>query len=429
MMKANIATLGCKVNQVESSSIVLQLETHGYEIVGFDQPADVYIINTCTVTNRTDFKSRNLIRKALKEKQSNPQVKIIVTGCYAQKEKDEISALGEIDLIVDNQSKVNLDDWLENSDYCFRDIDTAEEFTWIPIEKMHEKTRAFLKIQDGCNYYCSYCAVPYGRGKPRSLDFNKVISQAKILVENGYREIVLSGVNLGLYHDKAFGKNLADVIKAMDKISNLNLLRISSLEPDLWIDEILQAIADSDKVCPHFHIPMQSGADKTLTRMKRHYTKENVIELVNCLTSIRQGCAIGLDVICGFPGETEGDFQESADLIARIPVAYLHVFGYSKRSRTPAAEMTGQVKGDTIRQRVNELSLLSNIKKTEYMNQLIARNVKLSGIAEKKTKGISMSLSDHYVRIYTDSYQVQISSLMSGKAIETYKDGILIQLS
>jgi threonylcarbamoyladenosine tRNA methylthiotransferase MtaB len=429
MKKAAIATLGCKVNQVETSSIASQLQSKGYELVDFNEQADLYIINTCTVTNRTDFKSRNLIRHALKHKADNPEAKIIVTGCYAQKEKDEITALGNIDLIVDNQSKVDLDAWLGKDDYHFQAINSAETLTWKPFEDMHERTRAFIKIQDGCNYFCSYCAVPYGRGKPRSLELDKVISQANVLASRGYKEIVLTGVNLGLYHDKTSGFRLAEVIKAMDEIDSLKLLRISSIEPDLWTDELLNAIAFSDKVCPHFHIPLQSGSDSVLQRMKRRYRAEVISELIVKLESVKPGCAIGLDIICGFPGETEAESEETFRLVNESNIAYLHVFGYSRRSRTPAADMAGQLKGDIIKSRVRALTELSDYKKNRYAERLTESETSIRGVIEKVETNYVTALSDHYLRMYAKHQKASENEVLCGKAAGVYRDGILVQSS
>jgi len=426
MKTAAIATLGCKVNQVETSSIVQQLIERNYQIVDFSQTADIYIINTCTVTNRTDFKSRNLIRQAQKEKLSNHEIKIIVTGCYAQKEKDEIEALGNIDLIVDNQSKIDLKLWLDNKHYQFQDIMQADEMLWNPFDTMHERTRAFIKIQDGCDYYCTYCAVPYGRGHSRSLDFTEVINQASRLVVKGYQEIVLTGVNLGLYQDKKSGKKLSNVIKALVGIDGLKLLRISSIEPDLWKNELFDSIAYSDNVCPHFHIPLQSGSDSVLQRMGRRYSVQDINEICARLRSIKPNCAIGLDIICGFPGETENEFEQTADLLTSLPISYLHVFSYSKRKRTPAASMLHQVKGDVIRQRTNILTELSNLKKQDYILELITDKTKLKGIIEKNSNGTGTSLSDHYIRLYKADKNLKVNSFISGEGVKQYKDGILI---
>ncbi|MFO7660247.1 MAG: tRNA (N(6)-L-threonylcarbamoyladenosine(37)-C(2))-methylthiotransferase MtaB [Candidatus Cloacimonadaceae bacterium] len=427
MKKAAVATLGCKVNQVESGSIIEQLTDLYYTIVDFSQPADLYIINTCTVTNRTDFKSRSLIRQALKQKNIDPGVRIIVTGCYAQKEPDEVRALEGIDVLVDNQAKVDVRRWLDNAEYHFQDIMTADEMLWKPIKSLHEHTRAFLKIQDGCDYYCSYCAVPYGRGHVRSLDFDKVIEQAEILVDNGYKEIVLSGVNLGLYRDKKTAKSLAEVIKALVEIEGLNLLRLSSIEPDLWSEELLQTIKLSDKICSHFHIPLQSGSDSVLQRMGRRYFATHVSQLVSKLRAIRPDCAIGLDVISGFPGETDDEHQQTIDFLTELNPAYLHVFGYSKRKGTPAAKMTNQINGEISRQRVQELTNLSNTAKERYKQSLITEEVSLSGIVEKVQNGFARGLSDHYIRLYISSAKLSENDFVEGTAVRLDKDGIMLK--
>lgn len=426
MKTAAIATLGCKVNQVETSSIVQQLKQHGYQIVDFFQTADIYIINTCTVTNRTDFKSRNLIRQAQKVKSNNPEVKIIVTGCYAQKEKEEINAIGEIDLIVDNQSKIDLDLWLDNKDYSFLDIMNADKMLWNPIDTMHERTRAFIKIQDGCDYYCSYCAVPYGRGHSRSLDFDEVIKQAAVLVEKGYQELVITGVNIGLYNDKIRNKHLSDIIKVIVEIDNLKLLRISSIEPDLWNEELFDVITQSDKICPHFHIPLQSGSDSVLQRMSRRYSAQIIKEICERLHIAKPNCAIGLDIICGFPGESEEEFLQTTDLLTALPITYLHVFSFSKRKGTPAAAMQNQVNGKMIKQRTTILTEISSSKKQEYIRMLLEVKTELRGIVEKIDNNIGTSLSDHYIRIYQSNKLLKENTLICGKGFKKYKEGILI---
>jgi len=426
MKKAAIATLGCKVNQVEASSIVQQLVERDYEIVGFDCVADIYIINTCTVTNRTDYKSRNLIRQALNQKAANPQVRIIVTGCYAQKEKAEIEALGEIDLIVDNRSKIDLSVWLDKADYQFADIMQAKTFYWKDIDGMHERTRAFLKIQDGCDYFCAYCAVPYGRGPSRSMDYTDVIRQAENLVQQGYHEIVLAGINLGLYEDKMAAIKLPELIKALVENDKLNFLRISSIEPDLFTDELIKVISASPKLCSHFHIALQSGSDSVLQRMGRKYKAHVVKDLVLKLQEVKPDCAIGLDIICSFPGETEAEFMETYNFLSVLPIAYLHVFVYSKRKGTPAATMQNQIHGDISKQRSALLIKLSDTKKHAYMNRLIANQTLLSGVVEKIDNKIGSALSDHYIRIYNKDSALCENEIVSGVGLKLYKEGILI---
>jgi threonylcarbamoyladenosine tRNA methylthiotransferase MtaB len=426
MKKAAITTLGCKVNQVETSSIVQQLIERNYEIVDFNTEADIYIINTCTVTNRTDFKSRNLIRQALKHKALNATVRIIVTGCYAQKERDEIVALGEIDLIVDNQSKIDLHAWLDKDDYQFTDIMQADTFNWIDIDGMHERTRAFLKVQDGCNYYCAYCAVPYGRGPSRSMDFADVLRQANSLVEQGYQEIVLTGINIGLYQDKKAEKRLPELIKALVEIDKLKLLRISSIEPDLFTDELLNIIEHNSKICPHFHVALQSGTDSVLKRMGRKYSAKQAQDLIIKLNAIKPDCAIGLDIITGFPGETDEEFQQTYYVLSALPIAYLHVFVYSKRKGTPAATMPNQIHGDISKQRSELLIKLSDTQKQAYLEKLLCGKVVLNGVVETVEQGIGSALSDHYIRIYRKEEAIKENDYISGAGISLYKDGILI---
>jgi threonylcarbamoyladenosine tRNA methylthiotransferase MtaB len=426
MNKVAVATLGCKVNQVETSTIIQQLIELGFQIVPFAEPADIYIINTCTVTNRTDFKSRSLIRQAKLNKLHHPNVRIIVTGCYAQKERQELESMGGIDLIVDNQDKVNLEAWFDNQNYRFHDICQAETLYWKTINGMHQRTRAFIKVQDGCDYFCSYCAVPYGRGKPRSLSSDEVINQTRILIQAGYKEIVLTGVNLGLYRDKTNDIDLAEILKVIVNIDHRILFRISSIEPDLWSDSLLGVITDNQNICPHFHIPAQSGSDQVLKAMKRRYDVQLIKGLVNQLTSDRKDCAIGLDIICGFPGETKEDFAATYTLIQELPITYLHVFGYSKRKSTPAAIMQNQVNGNLVRQRVHNLMELGKLKKSMYRDKLIKARTLVSGVTEKVDNKTGSCLSDHYLRAYKTSESICLNSILEGAAVRQYKDGILI---
>ncbi|HPF09562.1 MAG TPA: formyltransferase family protein, partial [Candidatus Cloacimonadota bacterium] len=262
-----IGTLGCKTNFFESASIFESFKDA--VAVDFDSEADIYIINSCTVTNRADYKSRNLIRKALAKKELNPLIKIVVTGCFAQRSKEEIAALGDIDCIVDNQNKLDIAQILQGHERAWQDIMEAEDFVYRPVTNMLSHTRAFHKIQDGCDFYCAYCAVPYGRGHSRSAKFEDVIAQAELFCQSGFKEIVLGGVNLGLYRDQ--GRDLVDVVKAMSEIEELKLIRISSIEPQLLYPKMFAGLKDIPKLCPHFHIPLQSASDTILQRMGRHY--------------------------------------------------------------------------------------------------------------------------------------------------------------
>ena len=242
--------------------------------------------------------------------------------------------------------------------------------------------------------------MPYGRGKPRSMNFEDLISQARNLFANGYKEIVLTGINLGLYKDKNAGKDLSDVVKALNDIAECNILRLSSIEPDLWSTRLIRSIKESNKVCSHFHIPIQSGADNVLIKMKRRYGSDHVLELVYDLLSIRPSATIGFDIICNFPGETNEDFRKTIDPLDKLPIAYLHVFNYSSRKNTPAAIMKDQVTGKTRKERMSVLLELNKIKKNEYLAKLIESKEYLQGISEKINKAMSTALSDHYIRIY-----------------------------
>lgn len=424
MKKAAVATLGCKVNQVESNAIIEQLKEKGYEIVNINSDADIYLINTCTVTNRTDYKSRNLIRKALSAKFNNPEIKVIVTGCYSQKEKDEVAKLGDVDLIVDNSNKVDLDRWLNNPSYSFENIHTHNSMVSKNIKSMHDRTRAFIKIQDGCNYYCTYCAVPYGRGNPRSLSCVDVLKQIDMLISNGYKEVVLTGVNLGLYKD---GKTtLTDLLYVVTNKFKDTLIRLSSIEPDLWTDRLIECISESQNVCHHFHIPIQSGSNDVLYRMERRYKRDDILRLIDKLRcSIGNDIAIGFDVICGFPGENDKEFYESYKLIEGLEISYLHIFSYSKRSKTPAAQMYNQINSDVIKSRVLLMSELNIKLSRNYIQKVIENKTQLRCIIEKTRQNYSTALSDHYIRIYSNKIH-KVNDFLSCTAEKPLRDGVRI---
>jgi len=301
-MRLAVATLGCKTNSYESAAIAAAFPK-GWEMVAFDEAADIFVINTCTVTGRTDFKSRNLIRKALKRKAQDPSVRVVVTGCFAQRHPEEVSSLGPVDLIVDNQSKADIWAILSGAVNQFEDASQARGFRYTPVTTMLERSRAFQKVQDGCGLFCAYCAVSHARGPSRSARVEDVLSQARIFVENGYREIVLGGVNLGLYRDG--DTDLSSLVRQLQAVEGLQLLRLSSLEPQLVSPVLLDEIAGGSIVCPHLHLSLQSGSESVLKRMGRRYTARSFELLVMKILSLIPEAAIGVDVIVGFPGETE----------------------------------------------------------------------------------------------------------------------------
>ena len=381
------------------------------ELVDFNSPADIYIINTCTVTNRSDYKSRNLIRKALGKKELNPLAKVVVTGCFAQRSLDEIRALGDIDLIVDNQNKLDIAAILQGQEHLWQDIMKADAFVYRPVTNMLEHTRAFQKIQDGCDFYCSYCAVPFARGHSRSARFSDVLTQAQLFADSGFKEIVLGGVNLGLYRDE--GKDLADVLSAMSEIQPLRLLRISSIEPQLLYGDLLARLKDIPKLCPHFHIPLQSGSDAILKRMGRRYDTALIRKLTDDILQAFPDAAIGFDLITGFPGETEEHFLETYHFLSELPIAYLHVFSYSRRKGTVADSMPDQVPNTEKTRRAGILGKLSEDKKLAYRDKLLNMNSTLCGVAEADNE----ILSDHYLRVRFP-HSVDQGSFVCGKARE-----------
>lgn len=398
-IKLAIATLGCKTNFYDSAGIIQGFED--VELVDFKDDADIYIINSCTVTNRTDYKSRNLIRKALAKKELNPDVKVVVTGCFAQRSRDDIARMGDIDFIIDNQAKLDIAEIISGKEYDFCDIMEADSFAFKPVRNMLDHTRAFQKIQDGCDFYCKYCAVPYARGHSRSAKFEDVVTQAQIFVDQGFREIVLGGVNLGLYHDG--DKGLGEVVAAMSEIDGLDLIRISSIEPQLLSEELLHNLVKYPKLCPHFHIPLQSGNDTILNLMGRHYDTALVRKLVDEILRLIPHAAIGFDVICGFPGESEEHFEDTYNFLESLPISYLHVFAYSPRKGTPAASMQQQVSNQEKSRRSSILTALSEQKKKTYVDHLYALNPILRGVIENIDNDQSDSLSDHYLRVKIDA--------------------------
>jgi threonylcarbamoyladenosine tRNA methylthiotransferase MtaB len=389
-----ISTLGCKTNFYESA--VIAQSFGDTELVDFNQEADIYVINTCTVTNRTDYKSRNLIRKALLRKAEQPHIRIVVTGCFAQRSFEEIRAMGDVDLIVDNQNKLDIAAILDGKDNVFTDIMDAKDFAYKQVSSMLGHTRAFQKIQDGCDFYCAYCAVPYARGHSRSAHYEDVINQAQIFAESGFNEIVLGGVNLGLYCDG--DRDIADVVTGIAEIPAIELIRISSIEPQLLSKGLLQKLSTVDKLCPHFHIPLQSGCDSILKSMGRHYDTLLIERLITRIIDLYPDAAIGFDLICGFPGESEEQYLQTYEFLNSLPIAYLHVFPYSRRKGTKADKMPGHLPNAIKKERVKCLSALSNSKKQAYIECLKKNNITLRGINEADDNAKAEILSDHYIR-------------------------------
>ncbi len=418
-------TFGCKVNQYETACILDAFTMAGYQVVHFDQPADVYIINSCTVTNRTDYKSRNAVRKALKRKEHNPAVQVVVTGCYAQRNPDEIRLLGPVDHIIDNNKKNKILDAVQGAAVAFEDIDNQHDFAELFTTSLQEHTRAFLKIQDGCDYYCAYCAVAYARGPSRSRSPENVLKQVRSLTAHGYKEFVLGGINMGLYgRDANTGYHLSHLIRDIADIDGVELIRLSSVEPLLFTPDLLDAIADTPQVCPHFHIPLQSGCDEILASMGRDYSTAQYAATLEKLRQIRPTAAFGIDIITGLPGETDDAFETTYRFLEQLDFCYLHVFSYSQRPGTRAISMAGQVKGDKIHQRTSRLTALSQAKKELYRQRMIKQNTTVRAVIERKIDAHYTGLTDHYLRLYVAAASLQEGEIVHCTIAAPYDDGI-----
>ncbi|BCB04879.1 tRNA (N(6)-L-threonylcarbamoyladenosine(37)-C(2))-methylthiotransferase MtaB [Bacillus sp. KH172YL63] len=392
-------TLGCKVNHYETEAIWQLFKEEGYERVEYDSIADVYVINTCTVTNTGDKKSRQVIRRAIRK---NPDGVICVTGCYAQTSPAEIMAIPGVDVVVGTQDRRKMLTYIEEYKKERQPINGVTNimknrvYEELDVPAFTDRTRASLKIQEGCNNFCTFCIIPWARGLMRSRDPEEVIQQAQQLVDAGYKEIVLTGIHTGGYGEDMKNYNLAMLLKDLEqKVQGLKRIRISSIEASQLTDEVIEVIDQSEIVVRHLHIPLQSGSNTVLKRMRRKYTMEFFAERLEKLKKALPGLAVTSDVIVGFPGETEEEFMETYNFINEHKFSELHVFPYSKRTGTPAARMDDQIDEDIKNQRVHRLIELSNQLAKEYASQF--EDEVLEVIPEE------IYQDDHYVG-YTDNY-------------------------
>ena len=343
MRKAALHNLGCKVNSYETDAMAQLLEKAGYEIVPFSEIADVYIVNTCSVTNMADRKSRQMLHKAKKQ---NPDAVVVATGCYVQTAVDKVKEDLAIDIIIGNNKKKEVvpilgEYFKENEKDFVIDINNTSEYEDLEISTVTEHTRAHMKIQDGCNNFCSYCIIPYARGRIRSRKMDSIREEMVRLAEKGFKEIVLTGINLGCYSDGE--KTLIDVIEMADEIEGIERVRLGSLDPEVITPDFVERIGKCRKICPHFHLSLQSGCNNTLKAMNRHYTAEEYFEKCEMLRSVFENPAFTTDIIVGFPGESDEDFEASLDFAKKVEFSRIHVFKYSKRDGTVAAKMPNQV--------------------------------------------------------------------------------------
>lgn len=371
-----IATLGCKVNQYESTAIGEMFKSRGYRVVDFDSPADVYIINTCTVTHLGDRKSRQFIRRAAR---TNPEGLVVVMGCYAQTSPDEVLEVPEVDLVVGTSDRSRVVDLVEEARKgqrlnAVRDIFDLQYFEELPAVAYTGRVRAFLKVQEGCNNFCAYCIIPYARGPLRSRRLEKVLEEANKLIQSGFKEIVLTGIHTGAYgQDPGSDIDLAGLLRQLAAIPGLQRLRLSSVEPMDVTEDLIDIFASGAPVCPHLHIPLQSGDDEVLKRMRRHYTTGEFRELVKKIRGAIDGVAVTTDVIVGFPGETPAQFMNTYNFIKDIGFSRMHVFKYSPRRGTPAADFPGQVDAGVKEERSRALIELGGQMAAEYAGSFVGK--------------------------------------------------------
>ena len=381
MKKAALHNLGCKVNAYETEAMQELLEQSGYEIVPFEEGADVYIVNTCTVTNMADRKSRQILHRARK---MNPDAVVVAAGCYVQAKAENID--DSIDIVIGNNKKQDLiqildEYWRKKAEDRqvsreILDIGHTAEYESLHLSKTAEHTRAYIKVQDGCNQFCSYCIIPYARGRVRSRAREEVVREVETLAENGYKEVVLTGIHLSSYGIER-GDNLLSLILAVHEVAGIQRIRLGSLEPRIITEEFVKTIAGLPKICPHFHLSLQSGCNATLKRMNRKYTAEEYFEKCELLRMYFSDPALTTDVIVGFPGETEEEFAQSRAFVDKVNFYETHIFKYSKRAGTKAAEMKNQVPEEIKAARSSELLALGRQKERAYEEKLIGRTVEV----------------------------------------------------
>ena len=404
-------TLGCKLNYSETSAIGRLFEGKGYPEVKFNEGADIYVINTCSVTDFADRKCRKVVRQALRH---SPDAFVVVIGCYAQLKPQEIADIPGVDLVLGASEKFRILDYIDDLSKApgkgmvqAGEVKEAKDF--VNAFSFGDRTRSFLKVQDGCDYKCSFCTIPQARGSSRSDTIENVVANARKIAEMGVREIVLTGVNIG---DFGNGTEVIeglrpkkealfiDLIKALDEVEEIDRFRISSIEPNLCTDEVIEFVAQSNRFVPHFHIPLQSGNNKQLKEMRRRYKRELYADRVAKIKALMPHCCIGVDVIVGFPGETEEDFLESYRFINELDISYLHVFTYSERANTPATEMANIVEVGERRRRNEMLRILSEKKKRYFYNQFAGQEREVLFEAHKD-KSLMSGFTDNYVKIET----------------------------
>jgi threonylcarbamoyladenosine tRNA methylthiotransferase MtaB len=419
-------TLGCKLNFSESSAIAREFNANGYARVEIEDAPDVVVINTCSVTADADAKCRNIVRRALR---FNPAARVAVIGCYAQLKPTEIAAIPGVEIVLGANEKFHLLQHLSANEkdrakgrLLVNEIKETKEF--VPGWSAGDRTRTFLKVQDGCNYFCSFCTIPLARGRSRSANIASTLESARQAIAEGAREIVLTGVNIGDF-GTAHGESFFGLIQELDKLSGVERFRISSIEPNLLNEDIIRFVASSEKFMPHFHIPLQSGSNRILRAMRRRYLRELYSDRVHQIKACMPDACIGADVISGFPGENEEDFRESMEFIASLPVSYLHAFTYSERDNTTALRLEEIVPQEIRHERTRMLRTLSEKKKREFYQAHIGKCRKAL-MESEEDNGTMFGYTDNYLRIALPFNSRLVNQVSEVKCSTLHEDGYFL---
>ena len=412
MSRVAIHTLGCKLNYSESSTIVRQLESNGFTKVDFTEESDIYIINTCSVTDNADKKCRTTVKAVLKQ---NPEAYVVVIGCYAQLKPKEISEIPGVDMVLGAAEKFNMIEHLhslqkeEKAIVLNKNIKETQEF--VPAFSYGDRTRSFLKVQDGCDYFCSFCTIPLARGKSRNASIAETVAKAKEVADTNIKEVVITGVNIGDFGaDQDYAETLYDLLLELDKVEGIERYRISSIEPNLLTNEIIDFVSASDKFVPHFHIPLQSGDDEILLKMRRKYLSELYADRIARIKKRMPNSCIGVDVIVGFPGETEEHFLNTYNFLNELDISYLHVFPYSERNNTTAKKMEGKVLKADKMERAKRLRILSEKKKRYFYETQLGKSMQV--LWEEERQGDNMQgFSENYVRFEAPYDRTKVNTI------------------
>ena len=428
--KVAFITLGCKVNQYETNGMAQKFLEKGYKIVNYSEKADIYIVNTCTVTNMSDRKSRQMLRRV---KEINKNSTVIAVGCYVQVAKQDVEKIPEIDLCLGNDEKANIVDFAEKyindkrKAIQIQDVLKSKEYVDFGQVVFTEKTRAVVKVQDGCDRYCSYCIIPYARGRVRSRKPDSVLEEIKQIVQEGIKEVVITGIHIASYgKDFKTKYSLIDLLEDINKIEGLKRIRLGSIEPLLIDEEFILRLKKLDKICPHFHLSLQSGCDATLKRMNRRYNTEQFRNIVKLIRKNYTDAMLTTDVIVGFPGETEEEFDITYKFLEEIKFYKIHVFKYSQRKGTKAAVMPNQIDGKIKELRSKKLIELSDVIQKKYNEKYIGKELEV--LFEEEKRGIYKGHTKNYVLSYCNTNENLDNKLVKVKCKEAFKDHVICEL-